>query len=87
MQKEGQRLDGALGSQMAQGSGTGGPMRRRQVAGTSKVRNKAVEIITLMDTDDEEENRELEEILVKMFERRNWRKRSQLETRGKYSSF
>ena len=39
-----------------------------------------------MDTDDEEENKELEEIIVKMLERRNWRKRSQLETRGKYSS-
>ena len=61
-------------------------MRRRQVAGTSNVRNKAVEIITLMDTDDEEENKELEGIIVKMLERRNWRKRSQLETRGKYSS-
>ena len=82
----GQRLDGTLGSHMAQGSGTGGPMRRRQVAGTSNARNKAVEIITLIDTDDEEENKELEEIIVKMLERRNWRKRSQLETRGKYSS-
>ena len=27
MQKQGQRLDGALGSKMAQGSRTGGPMR------------------------------------------------------------
>ena len=47
-----------------------------------KVRNKAVEIITLIDTDDEEESRELEELLVKMFEKRNW-KRSQ---RAKHSS-
>ena len=61
-------------------------MRRRQAAGVLNARNKAVEIITLMDTDDEEENKELEEIIVKMLERRNWRKRSQLETRVKYSS-
>ena len=71
---------------MAQGSGTGGLMRWRQVAGTSNVRNKAVEIITLMDTDDEEENKELEEIIVKMLERRKWGRRSQLETQDKYSS-
>ena len=82
MQKQGQKL-GALGSQMAQGSRTGGPMRHRQVAEALKVRNKAVEIITLIDTDDEEESRELEELLVKMFEKRNW-KRSQ---RAKHSSF
>ena len=85
----GQRLDGTLGSHMAQGSGTqgaGGPMRRRQAAGILNARNKAVEIITLVDTDDEEEKNELEEIIVKMLERRNWRKRSQLETWGKYSS-
>ena len=81
MQKQGQKL-GALESQMAQGSGTGGRMRRRQVAEALKVRNKAVEIITLIDTDDEEESRELEEILVKMFEKRNW-KSSQ---RAKHSS-
>ena len=77
----GQRLGGQLGSlHMAQGSetqGAGRPMRRRQSAGISNVKNKAVEIITLMDTDDEEENKELEEIIVKMLERRNWRKRSQ----------
>ena len=41
-------------------------MRRRQAAGISNARNKAVEIITLMDTDDEEENKELEEIIFKM---------------------
>ena len=82
MQKQGQKL-GALESQVTQGSGTGGPRRCRQVAEALKVRNKAVEIITLIDTDDEEESRELEELLVKMFERRNW-KRSQ---RAKHSSF
>ena len=86
----GQRLDGTLGSlHMAQGSGTqgaGGPMRRRQAAGISNARNKAVEIITLMDTDDEEEMNELEVRLLKIVEKRNGRKRSQLETRGKYSS-
>ena len=81
MQKQGQKL-GALESQVAQGSGTGGPRRRRQVAEALKVRNKAVEIITLIDTDDEEESRELEELLVKMFEKRNW-KRPQ---RAKHSS-
>ena len=67
---------------MAQGSGTGGPMRHMQGAETSKVRNKAVEIITLLDTDDEEENRELEELLFKMFEKRNWK----LSQRAKHSS-
>ena len=61
-------------------------MRRRQAAGISNARNKAVEIITLTDTDDEEEMNELEARLLKMVERRNWRKCSQLETRGKYSS-
>ena len=75
----GQRLGGTLGQHMAQGSGTrgaGGPMRRRQAAGISNARNKAVEIITLVDTDDEEERNELEATLIKMLERRNWRKRS-----------
>ena len=74
---------------MAQGSGTqgaGGPMRRRQAAGISNMRNKAVEIITLTDTEDEEEMNELEARLLKMVEKRNGRKRSQLETRGKYSA-
>merc|ERR1711888_132210 len=51
------RQGGSLGSlHMAQGSGTqgaGGPIRRRQVAGISGVRNKAVEIITLTDSKDE----------------------------------
>ena len=58
-------------------------MRWRQAAGISNARNKAVEIITLVDTDDEEEMNELEARLLKMVERR---KRSQLETQGKYSS-
>ena len=53
------RQGGSLGSlHMAQGSGTqgaGGPMRRRQAAGISGVRNKAVEIITLTDSEDEDE--------------------------------
>ena len=73
----GQRLDGTLGSHMAQGSGTqgaGGPMRRRQAAGISNARNKAVEIITLTDTEDEEEMNELEARLLKMVEKRNGRK-------------
>ena len=73
---------------MAQGSGTqgaGGSMRRRQAAGISNVRSKAVEIITLTDTEDEEEMDELEARLLRMVERRNGRKRSQLETRGKYT--
>ena len=86
----GQRLGGQLGSlYMAQGSetqGAGRPMRRRQSAGISNVKNKAVEIITLTDTEDEEEMNELEARLLKMVEKRNGRKRSQLETRGKYSS-
>ena len=53
------RSGGSLGLgslHMAQGSGTqgsGGPMRRRQVAGTSGARNKAVEIITLTDSEEE----------------------------------
>ena len=39
-----------------------------------------------MDTDDEEEMNELEARLLKIVEKRNGRKRSQLETRGKYSA-
>ena len=84
------RQGGSLGSlHMAQGSGTqgaGGPMRQRQAAGISGVRNKAVEIITLTDSEDEDELDELEARLLRMVERRNGRKRSQLETRGKYNA-
>ena len=61
-------------------------MRRRQAAGISNVRNKGVEIITLTDTEDEDEMNELEARLLKMVEKRNGRKRSQLETRGKYNA-
>ena len=45
-----------------------------------------MEFITLTDTEDEEEMNELEARLLKMVEKRNGRKRSQLETRGKYSA-
>ena len=82
------RSGGSLGLgslHMAQGSGTqgsGGPMRRRQVAGTSGARNKAVEIITLTDSEDEDELDELEARLMRMVARRNGRKSSQQETRA-----
>ena len=79
------RQGGSLGSlHMAQGSGTqgaGGPMRRRQAAGISGVRNRAVEIITLTDSEDEELD-ELEARLLRMVEKRNGRKRSHPETRA-----
>merc|ERR1712030_292340 len=83
------RQVGSLGSlHMAQWSGTqgaGGPMRRRQAAGISGVRNKAVEIITLTDSEDEDELDELEARLMRMVARRNGRKSSQQETWGKYN--
>ena len=86
------RQGGSLGSlHMAQGSGTqgaGGPMRRRQAAGISGVRNRAVEIITLTDSDSEDEELDvLEARLLRMVEKRNGRKRSHPETQGKYNAF
>ena len=88
----GQRLDGKLGSlHMAQGSGTQGagvPMRRRKAAGISGVRNRAVEIVTLTDSDSEDETLdELEAELLRMVEKKFGRKRSHPETRGKYNAF
>ena len=86
------RQGGSLGSlHMAQGSGTqgaGGPMRRRQAAGISGVRNRAVEIVTLTDSDSEDETLdELEAELLRMVEKKYGRKRSHPETRGKYNAF
>ena len=86
------RKIGSPGSlHMAQGSGTlgaGGPMRRRQAAGISGVRNRAVEIVTLTDSDSEDETLdELEAELLRMVEKKYGRKRSHPETRGKYNAF
>ena len=97
------RSSGSLGigslQNVPQGSGTqgsGGPMRMRQVAGVSGARKQAVEIITVTDSEDEEELDELEARLMRMVARRNGRryvdinKRSQHETqvmsRGKYNA-
>ena len=83
------RQVGSLGSlHMAQNGTQGaGPMRRRQAAGISGARNKAVEIVTL-DSDSEDETlEELEAELLRMVERKLGRKRSHPETRGKYNAF
>ena len=85
------RQVGSLGSlHMAQNGtqGAGGPMRRRQAAGISGVRNRAVEIVTLTDSDSEDETLdELEAELLRMVEKKYGRKRSHPETRGKYNAF
>ena len=94
------RSSGSLGlgsiQNMTQGIGTrgsGGPMRMRQSAGVSGTRSKqAIEVITVTDSEDEEELDELEARLMRMVARRNGRryvdinKRSQHETRGKYNA-
>ena len=68
----------------------------RQVEGVSGARKQAIEIITVTDSEDEEELDELEARLMRMVARRNGRryvdinKRSQHETqvmsRGKYNA-
>ena len=86
------RQVGSLGSlHMAQGNGTqgaGGPMRRRQAAGISGARNRAVEIVTLTDSDSEDEALDvLEAELLRIVEKRNGKKRSHPETRDRYNAF
>ena len=83
------RQVGSLGSLHMAQNGTQGAraMIRRQAAGISCARNKAVEIVTL-DSDSEDET--LEEMvakLVRMVEKKLGRKRSHPETRGKYNVF
>ena len=83
------RQVGSLGSLHTAQNGTqgAGPMRRRQAAGISGARNKAVEIVTL-DSDSEDETfEEMQTELVRMVERKLGRKRSHPETRGKYYAF
>ena len=73
----------ALGSlHMAQGAHGAGQTGRRQ-AGTSGVRN--VEIVTLDDSESDGETlEEMEAELVRMIQRRLWRKCSH---QGKYNAF
>ena len=64
-----------------------GHYTRRQAAGSSGVRNKAVEIVPL-DSDSEDETlEELEAELLRMVEKKLGRKRSHPETQGKYNAF
>ena len=101
------RSSGSLGlgsiqsGNMTKGIGTGGsggPMRMRQSSGVSGTRSKqAIEVITVTDSEDEEELDKLEERLMRMVARRNGRryvdinKRAQHETqeamsRGRYTA-
>ena len=93
------RSSGSLGlgsiQNMTQGIGTrgsGGPMRMRQSGVSGTWSKPAIEVITVTDSEDEEELDELEARLMRMVARRNGRryvdinKRSQHETRGKYNA-
>ena len=71
----------------ARGSGAGGPMRMRQSAGVSGTQSKtAIKVITVTDSEDEEELDKLEERLMRMVARRNGRRYVDINKRSQHKT-